>query len=204
MDNPSESFNQFAKDYLYAELREASQSVLAKLEGLSEYDLRRPLTATGTNLLGLIKHLAIWQARYLGEVFGLPSVDPVAARVNAEGSDNSEPDGSTLGADLWVRASETSDEIVALYRRVWEQSDRMVESLQIDSQGHVPWWPQPDVTLFNVLVHLVAETSRHAGHMDILREQLDGTTEQSDDDRYGSEFWAERFAHIEQAAQSAR
>lgn len=204
MDNSSESFNQFAKDYLYAELREASQSVLAKLEGLSEYDLRRPMTETGTNLLGLIKHLAIWQARYLGEVFGLPSLEPLAAWADAEGSGSSEPDALTSGADLWARAGETSDEIVALYRRVWEQSDRMVESLQIDSQGHVPWWPQPDVALLNVLVHLVAETSRHAGHMDILREQLDGTTEQSDDDRYGSEFWSERFAHIEQAAKSVR
>jgi hypothetical protein len=44
-----------------------------------------------------------------------------------------------------------------------------------DAPGYVPWWPQPDVKLFNVMVHILTETSRHAGHADILREQLDGT-----------------------------
>ena len=58
-----------AKANLYNYLRHEREAVLAKLDGLSEYDVRRPLTVTGTNLLGMVKHLATWEARYLGEVF---------------------------------------------------------------------------------------------------------------------------------------
>src|SRR5690242_14398742 len=49
-----------------------------------------------------------------------------------------------------------------------------ISMLPIDAPGHVPWWPRPDVKLFNIMVHILSETSRHAGHADILREQLDG------------------------------
>jgi len=59
----------FAKAYLHEDLRWVRQSVLDKLDGLSEYDVRRPLTATGTNLLGLIKHLTLSEAVYLGDLF---------------------------------------------------------------------------------------------------------------------------------------
>ncbi len=62
----------FAKEYLHSDLREVREAMLWKLEGLSEYDARRPLTSTGTNLLGLVKHLSITEASYFGEVFGRP------------------------------------------------------------------------------------------------------------------------------------
>jgi uncharacterized damage-inducible protein DinB len=62
----------FAKAYLHDNLRWVRESLLLKLEGLSEYDVRRPLTRTGTNLLGLVKHLALSEARYLGEILGRP------------------------------------------------------------------------------------------------------------------------------------
>ena len=62
----------FAKAYLHSDLRDARETMLWKLEGLGEYDVRRPLTVTGTNLLGLVKHLSVWEARYFGEVFGRP------------------------------------------------------------------------------------------------------------------------------------
>lgn len=61
-----------AKAHLYDYLKHEREAVLAKLDGLSEYDVRRPLTVTETNLLGLVKHLATWEARYLGEVFHRP------------------------------------------------------------------------------------------------------------------------------------
>ena len=69
--------DEFAKVYLHGELRDARRAVLCKLEGLGEYDVRRPLTATGTNLLGLVKHLSVWEARYFGEVFGRPFPEPL-------------------------------------------------------------------------------------------------------------------------------
>ncbi|SER03902.1 Protein of unknown function [Lentzea xinjiangensis] len=156
----------FAKAYLHDDLRELRAAVVWKLEGLAEADVRRPLTASGTNLLGLVKHLALWESRYFGEVFGrpfpeaLPRWDDVAAR----------------GTDMWAAESETREDIVGRYRRVWAHSDATISSLAVDSPGRVPWWPRPEVMLFNVLVHVLTETARHAGHADVLREQLDGAT----------------------------
>jgi len=66
-----------AKANLHNYLKHEREAVLAKLDGLSEYDVRRPLTVTGTNLLGLVKHLATWEARYLGEVFDRPFPEPL-------------------------------------------------------------------------------------------------------------------------------
>jgi hypothetical protein len=71
----------------------------------------------------------------------------------------------------------------------------------------VPWWPRPNVKLFNILVHVLTETSRHAGHADILREQLDGTTGtaagNSDPQEHDTAYRDERRAKIERAAQAA-
>ena len=77
---------------------------------------------------------------------------------------------------MWATEHETREEIIDRYRRVWEHSDATITALAIDAPGHVPWWPRPDVKLFNILVHVLTETNRHAGHADILREQLDGST----------------------------
>jgi hypothetical protein len=68
--------DQFAKEYLHSDLREIREVMLRKLDGLSEYDIRRPLTSTGTNLLGLVKHLSVSESRYFGEVFGRPFPSP--------------------------------------------------------------------------------------------------------------------------------
>ena len=158
--------DEFAKKYLHDDLRELREAMVWKLDGLSDSDVRRPLTASGTNLLGLVKHLALWESRYLGEVFGrpfpeaLPRWDDLAAR----------------GLDMRADESESREEIVERYRRVWVHADATISALPVDAPGFVPWWPRPEVMLFNVLVHRVAETARHAGHADILREQLDGAT----------------------------
>ncbi|MET8689225.1 DinB family protein [Streptomyces sp. NPDC004732] len=156
----------FAKDYLHNDLRESRKVLLRKLDGLGEYDIRRPLTSTGTNLLGLVKHLSLWESRYFGEVFGRPFPEPLPRW----------DDEASRGADLWVTEHETREEITDRYRRVWDHADATITALTLDSPGHVPWWPHPDVKLFNILVHLLTETSRHAGHADILREQLGGPT----------------------------
>jgi hypothetical protein len=187
--------DEFAKEYLHRDLREVREAMLWKLDGLSEYGIRRPLTCTGTNLLGLIKHLSIWEARYFGEVFDRPFPEPLP-RWN---DDKLEP-----GADLWATEEEASAEIVDRYRRVWAHTDATVDALAIDAPGHVPWWPRSDVKLFNILVHVLTETSRHAGHADILREQLDGATglAAGNQQRRDSAFWASRCARIEQAARA--
>jgi hypothetical protein len=185
----------FAKDYLHGNLRDVRATMLWKLEGLTEYGVRRPLTTTGTNLLGLIKHLTNTEARYFGDVFARP----FPARLPWWGDDDFEP-----FADMWATADESRAEIVDRYRRVWDHSDATIAALDIDASDHVPWWPRPNVQLFNVLVHVLTETSRHAGHADILREQLDGAvgTEEGSTSLQGQDaaFWENHRAKIEQAA----
>ena len=156
----------FAKAYLHSDLRELRKVLVWKLEGLDEADVRRPLTASGTNLLGLVKHLALSESRYFGEVFGRPFPEPMPRW----------DDLSARGQDMRATDQESREEVVARYRRVWAHSDATIGALAVDSPGHVPWWPRPDVMLFNVLVHVTTETARHAGHADILRERLDGAT----------------------------
>ncbi|MGW5050368.1 DinB family protein [Actinokineospora sp. NPDC004072] len=146
----------FAKEYLHNDLREVREVMLRKLDGLSEYDIRRPLTPTGTNLLGLVKHLALAEARYFGEVFNRPFPTPIPRW----------DDLTQRGADLWATEHETREEITTRYRQACAHSDETITTLPIDAPGHVPWWPRPNVMLFNVLVHLLTETTRHAGHAD--------------------------------------
>jgi hypothetical protein len=188
--------DEFAKEYLHGDLREIREAMLWKLDGLPEYDIRRPLTATGTNLLGLIKHLSTSEARYFGEVFDRPFPEPLPRW----------DDAAARGTDMWATERETRAEIIDQYRRVWQHSDATINALGIDAPGHVPWWPRPNVKLFNVLVHVLTETNRHAGHADILREQLDGTTgtaaEHASPQREAA-FWEDRCANIERAAKAA-
>jgi hypothetical protein len=155
------------KDDLLAYLQRGRDAVVWKLEGAGELDVRRPLTPTGTNLLGLVKHLAAVDAGYLGEVFGRPFPEPIPWS----------QDDAEVDADMWATAEESREDLVALYRRVWAHGDATVAALDLDATGLVPWWPEErrHPTLFRVLVHLVAETHRHAGHADVVRELVDGT-----------------------------
>ncbi|KQX50828.1 MULTISPECIES: DinB family protein [unclassified Streptomyces] len=187
--------DEFAKDNLHGRLRRDREALLWKLDGLSEYDVRRPLTATGTNLLGLVKHVANVEARYFGEVFNRPSPEPLPRWQDSDGSDQ------------WATEDETREEIIAFYRRTWEHSDATIDALPLDAPGHVPWWPEPfpHTNLFAILTHVLSETVRHAGHADILREGLDGRTglRAEHERKIDEEARAAHRAKIEQAARSA-
>jgi uncharacterized damage-inducible protein DinB len=150
------------KRYLQSE----RDALLWKLDGLSERELRWPRTPTGTNLLGLVKHVAYCELWYFGDTFGRP-YDAVMPDVDADPN-----------ADLFATAEESTDDIVALYRGAWAHADATIDSLDLDAIGAVPWWPEDrrEVTLHRVLVHVLADTARHAGHADILREGIDGAT----------------------------
>ena len=147
-------------------LQTARDALLWKLDGLSEYDVRRPLVPTGTNLLGLVKHVASMDAGYFGVTFGRPFDEPLPWL----------DDGAEPNADMWATAEQSREEIVGLYRRVWAHSDATIDALPLDALGHVPWWPpeRNEVTLHRILIHMIAETDRHAGHADIVRELIDG------------------------------
>jgi len=152
---------------LHRYLTIAREALLWKLEGLSEYDVRRPMVATGTNLLGLVKHVASVEAGYFGETFGRPFDEPLPWF----------DEGAEPNADMWATAEESREQIVDLYHRVWAHSDDTIDTLALDAVGHVAWWPpeRREVTLHRILVHVIAETDRHAGHADIVRELIDGT-----------------------------
>jgi len=145
-------------------LQEARDALLWKLDGLSEYDVRRPVVPTGTNLLGLVKHLANVELGYFGDTFGRPCADKVPL-------DESDPN-----SDMFAAPDESREFITGLYRRAWAHADATIDALALDATGHVPWWPpdRNEVTLHRILVHVIAETCQHAGHADIIRELVDG------------------------------
>lgn len=149
------------KEALHAALERHRQLVLWKLEGLGDDDLRRPMTPTGTNLLGLVKHLASVEYGWFCSTFGR-ATEPLPF-------DDDDPD-----ADLRVRPDETTDDVLAFYERATAAADAVIEELDLDATGTA--WTGETVTLRWVLVHMVEETCRHCGHVDIVRELIDGMT----------------------------
>lgn len=147
-------------------LQAARETLLWKLDGLSEYDIRRPMVPTGTNLLGLVKHVASLETGFLGETFGRPFGEPLPWF----------GPGAEPNADMWATADQSRDQIVGLYRRAWAHSDATIGELALEAHGQMPWWSPEEsaVTLNLMLVHMIAETNRHAGHADIIRELIDG------------------------------
>ena len=187
------------KEDLHRYLQAAREAMLWKLDGLSDYDVRRPMTPTGTNLLGLVKHLASVELGYFGATFGRPSTERLPWF-----DDDAEPN-----ADMWATPEESRDEIVSLYRRAWAYADATIESLPLDAVGAVPWWPEERraVTLHRILVHMIAETHRHAGHADIVRELIDGVVglrAVNDNMAPGDAKWWESYRNrLERAAREA-
>ncbi|WP_052852156.1 DinB family protein [Streptomyces avicenniae] len=180
-------------------LNSARDALLWKLDGLSEYAVRRPLTPTGTNLLGLVKHVAGVESEYFGSVFGRPF--PETLPWLAEDAEDN--------ADMWATADESRADVTALYTRVRAHADATVAALPLDAIGHVPWWPaDPEgVTLHRVLVHVTAELNRHAGHADIVRELIDGTAGLragvSNLPEHDGDWWTRHRDRLERAAREA-
>jgi uncharacterized damage-inducible protein DinB len=149
------------KESLYVALDRHRDAVLWKLEGLSEEQARRELVPSGTSLLGLVKHLASIEYGWFCRTFDretepLPDVD-------------ADPE-----ADMRATADETMADIIAFYGRARAAADEVISSLDLDDLGTA--WFGDAVTLRWVLIHMLEDTARHAGHMDILRELIDGST----------------------------
>jgi len=185
-----------AKEHLHQKLRAVREALVWKLDGLLNYDVRRPLTSTGTNLLGLVKDNAISDARYFGDVFDRPFPEPLPRW----------DDLDAWGTDHWAASDETRADVVELYRRVSVHADATIDALDLDARGYVPWWDEV-VPLFNVMVHRLSDSTRHAGHADIVREALDGAVGGDADSApfHGRdrEFWSARREQIEQIALAA-
>jgi uncharacterized damage-inducible protein DinB len=188
------------KDDLQHYLQQVREALLWKLDGASEYDIRRPMTPTGTNLLGLVKHVASVEAGYFGETFGRPFPEPLPWF-----ADDAEPTD-----DMWARPDESREDIVGLYRRVWKHADETIAASQLDTEGAVPWWPEQRrvVTLHRILVHVIAETNRHAGHADIVRELIDRSVgHRAENDNmpdFDDATWTEYCERLEAVARTFR
>jgi hypothetical protein len=180
------------KEELHRKLQASRAVLLSKLDNLSEYDRRRPMTLTGTNLLGLVKHLAGLEYGYLGESFGHPAPESMSWI----------EDGSIWqGADMWARPDESSEYITGLYQRACAHADGVIAALDLEAPGSVPHWPEDrrHTTLGILLIRMVAETAQHAGHADIIRELIDGTGG-PDQDVIDEVAWREYVIQVQTAA----
>lgn len=187
------------KDVLQRYLQAGREAMLWKLDGLSEYDIRRPLTPTGTNLLGLVKHLASVEFGYFCSAFDRPVGEPLPWF----------EEGAEPNADMWATVDQSREYIVGLYHRAWSCADATIDSLPLDALGRVPWWPEEsrEASLHRILVHVIAETHRHAGHADIVRELIDGVVglrTRDDNMADGDSEWWERYrGRLERVARDA-
>lgn len=182
---------------LHRYLQESRDSVLKSLDGLTEYDIRRPMTPTATNLLGLVKHLAGVELGCLGDSVGRPG--PVRLSWVEDGS-------IWDSADMWATADQSRDEIVTLYRTAWGHSDESIEQVELDAPAEVAWWPEGrrTTTFGALLVRVVAETAQHAGHADIVREMIDGRSGGDHDDAGDAAWWTRHMERVQHAADSYR
>ncbi|WP_406862843.1 DinB family protein [Streptomyces sp. HUAS MG47] len=184
-------------------LQDARDALLWKLDGLSEYDVRRPMTPTGTNLLGLVKHVTGVELGYFGDTFGRPFFEEASRPAPAWYRETAEDN-----ADMWATPEESREQIIDLYRQAWKHTDATVAELPLDAKGLVPWWPEErrQVTLHHVLVRVLSDTQRHAGHADIVRELTDGAAGHgavnSNLPPGGAAFWQAHHDRVEQAARA--
>jgi uncharacterized damage-inducible protein DinB len=147
------------KESLKVSLDRHRDAVLWKLEGLGDDDLRRPMVPSGTSLLGLVKHLGSVEYGWFCETFGRDT-EPLPF-------DENDPD-----SDMRARPDETTEDVLAFYGRARAAADRVIDELDVEETGTA--WFGETVTMRWVLIHMVEETARHAGHIDILRELIDG------------------------------
>ncbi|HET9647673.1 MAG TPA: DinB family protein [Microlunatus sp.] len=185
------------KQILHRYLAKERRQLLAKLDGLGEREVRWPMTPTGTNLLGLVKHVASVELGYFGEAFGRPA-------------DRELPwlaDDAEVNADMWATATESRADIIELHHYSAAHSDATIEALDLDARGWVRWWhpDRRDVTLHQILVHMIDETARHAGQADILRELIDGRAGNDDGNLPGNDEidWTAYRRRLEVAAEEA-
>jgi hypothetical protein len=117
------------------------------------------MVPSGTSLLGLVKHLAAVEYGWFCDTFGREA-EPLPF-------DDDDPD-----ADLRIEPGETTEDVLAFYGRARAAADQAIDELDIEDTGTA--WFGEAVTMRWVLIHMVEETARHAGHVDILRELIDG------------------------------
>ncbi len=151
---------------LAARLDWQRDTLLWKLEGLDDEQLRRPMVPSGVSLLGIVQHLmGVEHGWFVTGVAGLDEPDPF---VRADGSE----------ADFDIHPDDTTEAIVAGYLRACARSRQIVEAASLDQTfDDDPEAEDPGTTDVRwVMLHMIEETARHNGHADVLRELIDGAT----------------------------
>ena len=135
----------------------ARHCVLKKADGLSGEQFRRVLVGSGASILGLIQHLTEAERYWFGHHLAGGAWDPDSEH------------------GMTVPAGRAAADVLLDYREAIGDSDRAIRAvgdpdarlaIAVDGNRHTLRW---------VIAHMTSETARHAGHADILREQLDGT-----------------------------
>ena len=184
-------------DLLLRYLKRESDLLASTLDGLGDYDVRRPMTPSGTNLLGIVKHVATVTLGYFGDCVGRPS--GIELPWDTE-------EGYAEMADMWAKVEESREELMELYQRAWAHAEESVRTLGLDAPATVPWWDQArrETTLGHLAVHMLAEVAHHAGHADILREEIDGRGGRDHDAIGDADWWEAIVARIQAAAEAHR
>jgi len=146
-------------------LDEQRNHVLGILEGLTEEQLRRPVLPSGWHCLGMVKHLALADEHYwFGSVVGGESFGFFPEGRNAE----------------WqLDPGESADDVFGLYRREIERANAVIAATPLEAAPRQPdpLWQEwgidfPDLRF--IMLHVIKETACHAGHLDAVRELIDG------------------------------
>ncbi|MGB5169391.1 MAG: DinB family protein [Acidimicrobiia bacterium] len=150
------------KDMLLTLLDNNRAVMVWKLDGLTLEEARRPVVASGTSMLGLVKHLAYVERWWFDDFFAGNAVDYPWSE--------EDPD-----ADFRTEEGETVADVISLYTEAVARSNELVaeahmDDLSVGSRGGEQF------ALRWIVAHMIEETARHAGHADIIREMIDGTT----------------------------
>jgi hypothetical protein len=189
-------FHGIAAD-LHRYLQQSRESLLATLDGLSEYDIRRPVTPSATNLLGIVKHVVGIEFGYLGDCVGRPAPASLPWYEDKSVWD---------GADMWAKADETREYLTGLYRQAWQHSDESLAELSLDAPASVSWWPEErrETTFGSLVVRTLEDTAHHAGHADVVREMIDGRGGKDADELGDEQWWTNYVKQVQDAADQHR
>jgi hypothetical protein len=150
---------------LLSRLTGQREHVLEQLAGLTDEQLRRPVLPSGWSCLGLVRHLTLSDERYWFEV--VVAGEPL----------DFWPEGDN--GDWLVGPQERAEEVLTEYRTASARADEIIAARRLDDPPEQPeqWWVEAGLSfpdLHSIIVHVLIDTSVHAGHLDAVRELLDG------------------------------
>lgn len=151
------------KDTLHGFLQFLRETIVAKCTGLSEEQMRLTPTVSSMNLLGMVKHLTIVERYWFQGVFLDADVDLPWSAEDPDGDWRThEADIAAAALEAYIAECKISDQVMSEH----ELSELAAWATSKDERRSLRW----------ILVHMIEETARHAGHADILRESIDGST----------------------------